>query len=269
MADKTELQDMLTFARQTITAAGAIALQYFRVPLNVENKAGGGRFDPVTRADREIESYIRERISTTYPEHALVGEEAGMRTGRDNYRWFIDPIDGTKAYISGMPLWGILLGLMEADACRFGLMYQPYLQELYVGSEQGAYLCKGANTHAMTTRATRNLPDAILYCTHPAMFQSEQDLQLFDRVAERCKLMRYGGDCYAYCLLAHGFIDLVIEADLKSHDIVPLIPIIEAAGGKVTDWQGNSAINGGRVIAAANASLHEQALNLLQQPARS
>lgn len=263
MADKGELQDMLAFARQTIATAGAIALRYFRVPLNVENKAGGGRFDPVTRADREIEAYIRDRISTAYPEHAIVGEEAGLRTGRDNYRWFIDPIDGTKAYISGMPMWGILLGLMEGDACRFGLMHQPYMQELFVGSAQGAYLYKGADTHTMRTRDTVELRNAIIYCTHPAMFQSDGDLRLFQKVAERCKLMRYGGDCYSYCLLALGFIDLVMEADLKPHDIVPLIPIIEAAGGKVTDWQGNSAINGGKIIVSANALLHGQVLKLL------
>ena len=263
MAEKGELQDMLAFARQTIAAAGAIALQYFRVPLNVENKAGGGHFDPVTRADREIEAYIRDRITTAYPGHAIVGEEAGLRTGRDNYCWFIDPIDGTKAYISGMPLWGILLGLMEGDACRFGLVHQPYMQELYIGSALGAYLYQGASTHTMTTRDKVELPDAILYCTHPAMFQSDGDLRLFQQVAARCKLMRYGGDCYSYCLLALGYIDLVMEADLKPHDIVPLIPIIEAAGGKVTDWQGNSAINGGKIIASANSLLHEQVLKLL------
>ena len=263
MAENRELQDLLAFARQTIEAAGSIALQYFRVPLAVENKAGDRRFDPVTRADREIEAYIRDRISAAYPGHAIVGEEAGLRTGRDRYKWFIDPIDGTKAYISGMPLWGILLGVMEDEVCRFGLMHQPYLQETYIGSVQGAYLCKGASTQTIITRKTTELPDAILYCTHPAMFRSVADSGLFQQVAERCKLMRYGGDCYSYCLLAHGFIDLVMEAELKPHDIVPLIPIIEAAGGKVTDWQGNSASNGGKIIASANALLHEQVLKLL------
>ena len=263
MTDTGELQDMLAFARQTIVAAGPIALQYFRVPLTVENKAGSNRFDPVTRADREIEAYIRDQINAVYPGHAVVGEEAGYRPGRDRYKWFIDPIDGTKAYISGMPLWGILLGLMEGDTCCFGLMHQPCLQETYVGSAQGACLYKGAITRKITTSKTVELADAILYCTHPAMFQSSEDLQLFQQVAGHCKLMRYGGDCYAYCMLAHGFIDLVMEAELKPHDIMPLIPIIEGAGGKVTDWQGNSAINGGKVIASANALLHDQVLKLL------
>lgn len=264
MPKRDELQNLLAFARRTLETAGRIAMQYFRVPITVENKSSAGRFDPVTRADREIETYIREQISAAYPGHAIVGEEAPPQAGRDNYKWFIDPIDGTKAFISGVPMWGMLLGLMEDDICRFGLLHQPFLNETFSGSALGAYLHRGKDRRALATRATGNLSEAILYCTHPSMFQSAADFNSFRRVADLCKLMRYGGDCYSYCLLAHGLIDLVIEADLKPHDIVPLIPIIEAAGGVVTDWRGTSAVHGGRIVAAANADLHAQALRLLK-----
>lgn len=263
MLDKQELDDMLAFAQATIEAAGPIALKYFRMPLAVENKAGKSAFDPVTRADREIEAFIRDRISNAYPGHGIIGEETGTSEGEDRIKWLIDPIDGTRAYISGVPMWGILLGLMDGDSCSFGLMHQPYLQETYSGSFNGAFISKGETLQPLATRVTGKLKDAILYCTHPDMFQTGKDFTRFKAIANRCRLMRYGGDCYSYCLLAQGCIDLVIEADLKPYDIMPLIPIIEAAGGVVTDWQGNSAVNGGKVIAAANSVLHEKVLQLM------
>lgn len=263
MLDEQELNDMLDFARATVAAAGAIALQYFRVPIAVEDKAADSRFDPVTRADREIEAFIRERINCTYPGHAVIGEEAGTSEGTTGIEWLIDPIDGTRAYISGVPMWGILLGLMEGAECRLGLMHQPYLRETYSGSINGAFIHQGEASQRLSTRATGELADAILYCTHPDVFPAKEDFNKFRVIAEQCRLMRYGGDCYSYCLLAQGCIDLVIEADLKPYDIVPLIPIIEAAGGVVTDWRGNPAVNGGRVVAAANPVLHEKVLQLM------
>lgn len=263
MLDRQELQDILEFARTTIEAAGPIALKYFRMPLSVENKAATSGFDPVTRADREIEAFIRDRISNAYPGHTIVAEETGTSEGDDSIKWFIDPIDGTRAYISGVPMWGILLGFMEGDSCRFGLMHQPYLQETYTGSITGAFINKGEVTQPLATREIRDLADAILYCTHPDVFSANEDFTKFKAIAERCRLMRYGGDCYSYCLLAQGCIDLVIEADLQAYDIVPLIPIIEAAGGVVTDWEGNRPVNGGKVVASANSVLHEKVLQLM------
>ena len=263
MLDEQELNDMLDFARATIEAAGDIALKYFRVPVAVEDKAGTSRFDPVTRADREVEAFIRERINSTYPGHTIIGEEAGISLGTSGIKWLIDPIDGTRAYISGVPMWGILLGLMEGAECRLGLMHQPFLQETFSGSINGAFIHRGGTTQRMAARATGELADAILYCTHPDVFPAEEDFVKFKLIADQCRLMRYGGDCYSYCLLAQGCIDLVIEADLKPYDIVPLIPIIEAGGGVVTDWRGKPAVNGGHVVAAANSVLHEKVLRLL------
>ena len=256
-------QEFLEFALDVIEGAGDIACKYFRTPIKVDEKGNGTIFDPVTVADREIEAYIRDRISAGYPDHSILGEEADAYEGDSAYRWVIDPIDGTRSFISGSPLWGILLGLMEGDTCLLGIMHQPYIKETFTGSSAGAFLCQGADRRPVTTRRVRNLDEATVYSTHPSMFKSEQDYARFLRVADRCRLMRYGGDCYSYCLLACGFIDLVIEAGLAPYDIIPLIPIIERAGGMVTDWDGGPAISGGNIIASATSDLHELAVSIL------
>ena len=261
--DKTQEQEYLAFASEVVLQAGGIAIGYFRRPIPIESKDNGTGFDPVTAADREIEAFIRKEISAKYPDHAILGEEQDDRPGSSGYRWVIDPIDGTRAFISGSPLWGLLLGLMQEDNCVLGLMHQPYLQETFSGSSAGAFLQRGAERRPLATRATRNLDTATLYCTHPSMFVAEQDYKRFMNVADQCRLMRYGGDCYAYCLLAGGYIDLVIEHVGGPYDIVPLIPIITAAGGVVTDWQGGAAIAGEKILAAANPIVHEQALSIL------
>ncbi|MCH7694806.1 MAG: histidinol-phosphatase [Proteobacteria bacterium] len=256
-------ENFLGFATEIVEAAGRIALQYFRSPIEVDSKTGKANFDPVTAADREIEAFIRTKIIEVYPGHSIIGEEQEDSQGSEDFKWIIDPIDGTRAFISGSPMWGILLGLMEGDKPVLGLMHQPYLQETFVGSRAGAFIRKSATDQSINTRSTSELTDATLYCTHPSMFSSEHDLKAFNDVAANCQLMRFGGDCYAYCMLAHGLIDLVIEGGLQPYDIIPLIPIIEAAGGIVTNWQGGSALSGGNVIAAANAGLHEKAMMLL------
>lgn len=261
--DKALEQEYLSFAVDVVRRAGAIANGYFRRPIPIDSKESGTGFDPVTAADREIEAFIRGEISAKYPDHAILGEEQAERAGSSGWRWVIDPIDGTRAFISGSPLWGILLGLMQGDNCMLGLMYQPYMQEIFYGSSAGAFLDRGQEQHPLAARATRELDKATLYCTHPSMFADEQEYRRFMNVADRCRLMRYGGDCYAYCQLAGGYIDLVIEHVGGPYDIVPLIPIIKAAGGVVTDWQGKSAIAGEKILAAANPILHEQALSIL------
>ena len=261
--DKELEQEFLTFAGDIIVRAGEIASGYFRRPIPVHSKDGAAGFDPVTAADREIEAFLREEIIAAYPDHAILGEEQADRAGSSGYRWVIDPIDGTRSFISGSPLWGILLGLMQGDSCLLGLMHQPYLHETFGGSSAGAFLQRGAERQPITTRATRELGDATLYCTHPSMFSRQEDFLRFTQVAEACRMMRYGGDCYAYCLLAGGHVDLVIEHLGGPYDIVPLIPIITAAGGVVSDWHGGPATAGARVLAAANADLHEQALSIL------
>ncbi|MBI2993029.1 MAG: histidinol-phosphatase [Gammaproteobacteria bacterium] len=253
----------LEFAMDVIEQAGAIALKYFRTELEVINKAKKREYDPVTRADREIEEYIRGRIRETFPNHAIIGEEFGYQSGGSPYSWLIDPIDGTKGFITGSPMWGVLLGLMEAEYCITGLLRQPFLGETYYGSPAGAFLLDHAGRTPLKTRDTRSMDEAIVCCTHPGMFLTEDARRGFDRAARSCAFTRFGTDCYGYALLARGFVDLVVEGDLEAYDIVPLIPIVEGAGGIVTDWQGGSANRGGTVVAAANRALHARTLELL------
>lgn len=261
--DERAIRKYLDSAISIVEAAGPIALRYFRSSVEVEDKSLGIAFDPVTRADKEIESSIRADLERLFPEHGILGEEQAERESDSAYRWFIDPIDGTRAFISGVPAWGILLGLSFEGACLVGVMHQPYLGETFFGCDGQAWVRRAGKEQTLRTRPISQLASAILYCTHPSMFERDEDRRGFERVAHESRMMRFGGDCYSYCLLAHGLIDLVIENGLRPYDIVPLIPIIEGAGGIVTNWQGGEASSGGLIIAAANAELHSQALETL------
>ncbi|MBW2395830.1 MAG: histidinol-phosphatase [Deltaproteobacteria bacterium] len=255
-----EIRAHLEAAAAAAEAAGPIALRYFRTGVEVANKAGGASFDPVTCADKEVEASIRSDLARQFPDYGVLGEEAGVIESDSPLRWVIDPIDGTRAFISGVPAWGILLGLTSAQECLAGVMHQPYLQETFLGTRDGAWLRRAGKEHALRTRSTTELSEAILYCTHPSMFGTDRDRLGFERVAAASQMMRYGGDCYSYALLAMGQIDLVIEGSLEPYDIIPLIPIVEGAGGIVTDGQGGSAFEGGLIVAAANPELHARAL---------
>ncbi len=256
-------REYLEVAVSVAEAAGPIALRYFRSAIDVEDKSGGVAFDPVTRADKEIESQMRADLERRFPDHGILGEEQAERRSDSAYRWVIDPIDGTRAFISGVPAWGILLGLTVEEKCVVGVMHQPYLRETFLGNNSEAWIRRDGKEKPLKTSTTRELGSAILYSTHPSMFEGDTDLDAFERVADETRMMRFGGDCYSYCLLAHGLIDLVIEDSLNPYDIIPLIPIIQGAGGIVTDWQGGPASGGGRIIAAANAELHAKALEIL------
>lgn len=260
-----ELQRHLADAVSLAEQAGPIAARYFRQRLDVDDKSRGVYFDPVTIADREVEGFLRTELRSRFPDYGILGEEEGRENADAARCWVIDPIDGTRAFITGMPAWGILLGLTEHGTPLAGVMHQPYIGETFSGARgAGARLRHRDTEIALSTRTDVALGDAALYCTHPDMFIGEGDLAAFERVAGACRMTRFGGDCYAYCLLALGQVDLVVEACLQPYDIVPLIPIIEAAGGVVTDGRGNSAAKGGFVVAAGSAPLHAQALAALE-----
>jgi myo-inositol-1(or 4)-monophosphatase len=252
-------QQMLNFAVRIAVQSGRIARKYFRSTVPVTSKSTQA-FDPVTAADRDIENYLRRKIRGHYPEHGIVGEEQGMTLGK-NFTWVIDPIDGTRGFISGSPMWGTLIGLLRGKHPMLGLMHQPVVGETFYADRRGAWWKRGTAVRSLSTRGTGKLENAVLYCTHPDMFGN--DLVAYRELESRCQYSRYGGDCYGYCLLAAGFVDLVVEAGLQPYDILPLIPIIESAGGVVTDWQGGKADRGGSVIAAANRKLHKAALSIL------
>jgi myo-inositol-1(or 4)-monophosphatase len=257
----------LQVALDAVHAAGPIALEYFRKPLAVDDKRKGGQYDPVTEADRRIELVIRDRLQQAFPDHRVVGEEHGS-SGEGPACWFIDPIDGTRAFISGMPTWGILLGLVVDDRPQVGIVHQPFTGETwYAATGVGAWLRIGNEESPLRTRADAVLADAVLYSTHPSMFREPALRQRYDQLADRCRLQRWGGDCYAFALVAQGAIDLMVDSCLMPYDIVPLIPIIEAAGGVVTDLQGRVPLAGGTVVAAANRALHTAALDILTEGA--
>jgi myo-inositol-1(or 4)-monophosphatase len=245
-------------------SAGAI-LPYFRKRLAVSNKAGPGAFDPVTAADRAAERAIRKAVHARIPDHGIVGEEYGAVAGGGRYRWVIDPIDGTRAFIMGSPLWGTLVGLMDGPRQALGLMNQPFTAERFWSDGRRAHW-RGADGKArrIATRPCARLADAVLTSTHPELFATPDEAGRFNEVRSRVRMTRYGGDCYGYCLLAAGFVDLIVEAGLKPYDIVALVPIIEAAGGVVTTWDGGPATEGGRIIAAGDRRVHQEASAILR-----
>jgi myo-inositol-1(or 4)-monophosphatase len=263
----------LATAHDLADLGGAQILPYFRKPMAIDNKdqsAGRNSFDPVTAADRNAEKAMRKHLALAHPDHGIIGEEFADRDGGGRYSWILDPIDGTRAFIMGYPLWGTLIGLAERDHMLLGMMDQPYTRERFWAVGAGDAAGKGASFRGpdgkvkkIRTRACASLGDAILACTTMEMFKSPHERVAFMEVSSRVRMTRFGGDCYAYCLLAMGQIDLVIEASLKSVDIAPLVPIIEAAGGVVTNWAGGSAMHGGRVVAAGDRRLHALALKVL------
>jgi myo-inositol-1(or 4)-monophosphatase len=264
MDEQAEVEARLAVALPIVETAGRLALAHFRRPMAVENKLGAGAFDPVTAADRDVEALIRERLGQAFPGSPIVGEEDGFTPGSGPWSWIIDPIDGTRAFISGVPAWGVLVGLLKGGEPRAGIVRQPYLSETYVGSAGGAFLVTPEATTRLATSGRTDLGGAILYSTQPGMFVDPREQAGFDRIARAVRMCRFGGDCYSYCLLAAGFVDLVIEGGLQPYDILPLIPIVEAAGGVVTDPDGNRPLAGGTVIAAASPKLAASARALMR-----
>jgi myo-inositol-1(or 4)-monophosphatase len=254
----------LEFAIRMAHAAGDAILPHFRARIDVEDKSGGGRYDPVTVADREAEAAIRAGIERAYPDHGIRGEEHGWQPGRSRYTWVIDPIDGTRSFILGQMHWATLIALNDGERPIVGVCHQPYVGETFCATTDGAaHWLRGGERAPLATRRCARIEDAVVACTDPTMFRSPQARERFDRVASRARLVRWGGDCYAYCLLAMGFIDVVIEASLQAYDIQPLMPIVGAAGGIVTDWNGASCAEGGYVVACGDCSLHARVVEIL------
>jgi len=254
--------DFAAFVDQLATASGEAILPFFRTSLGVEDKGSPVGFDPVTAADRAAEAAMRALIKRSFPEHGIVGEEYGNERANAEYVWVLDPIDGTKSFISGMPIWGSLIGLMRNGAPVFGMMHQPFVRERFTGDGGAAHYRGPAGERELHVRPCADLADAMLFTTSPQLMNAD-DRAAFGRVEATVKLSRYGGDCYPYCMLAAGHVDLVIESGLKPHDIVALIPIIEGAGGVITTWEGESGAKGGRIVAAGDERVHEAAMKLL------
>jgi myo-inositol-1(or 4)-monophosphatase len=256
--------ERLAFAHRLADAAGAVIRPYFRKRLDVVNKhSAAGFFDPVTEADKRAEEVIRALLAQEFPDDAILGEEFGDKPGTSGFRWVVDPIDGTRAFISGQPMWGTLIALESHEELIFGMIDQPFLEERFVGSGGRAELDSREGKTVLKTRACARLADAVVSTTHPLAHFGPAERLLFAKVEAAAKLSRYGGDCYAYGLVAMGFIDLVMEANLRRWDSAAIIPIVEGAGGVVTDWRGGAVADGGNILAAGDERLHAEVLALL------
>ncbi|MCY6379238.1 histidinol-phosphatase [Hoeflea prorocentri] len=255
------MQPDLDFFHELADAAAKETLPRFRTNAAVTNKLESG-FDPVTEADRSAEAAIRALIKENFPDHGIMGEEYGSEGLDAEYVWVIDPVDGTRAFISGLPVWGTLIGLYRNGRSIAGLMDQPFTGERYLADQNGAIYRGPDGQRTIHARDCGDLSAATLFTTSPHLFLPEE-FPFYRAVEERVNLFRYGCDCYAYTLVAAGHADLVIENGLQAYDVGGLIAILEAAGAVMTDWQGGRPEQGGNIIAAGSRTVHAEALELL------
>lgn len=251
----TDLTKALEFANRIADEAGPISRHYFRRSLDVAHKPDDS---PVTVADREIELRLRAMIGSTYPDHGIFGEEHGCENLDNRFVWVLDPIDGTKSFVTGHPLFGGLIALLENGEPKLGQIDMPITGERWCGS---AGLPTTMNGEHVTTSDCRSLSHAYAYTTDPLLFSGPKQ-RVFEMIRDRARLLRFGGDCYSYALLASGYCDLVVETNLEPYDYLPVVQIVRGAGGVVTDWEGNalSMTSSGDVLAAATPELHAQLL---------
>jgi histidinol phosphatase-like enzyme (inositol monophosphatase family) len=255
-------QTLWSVAEDLADVAADCSLPLFRTAgLRADNKSGTG-FDPVTEADRAAERAMRALLAARRPEDGIFGEEFGISAGTSGLTWVLDPIDGTRAFMSGATTWGTLIGVDAGQGPIMGLIDQPYTRERFMGGLGRAEMRRDGEIRPLATRPCARLADAVLYSTFPEV-GTWAERAGFEAVRDRVRLTRYGCDCYAYALIALGQIDLVIEAGLLAYDLQGPIAVIEAAGGIVTDWKGNPAHDGGRVVAAGDPRAHAEALALL------
>ncbi|OKL44019.1 histidinol-phosphatase [Pseudovibrio exalbescens] len=254
---------LVDFLHELADAADKETMSHFRRPVQVDNKLEGG-FDPVTVADRDAEKAIRALINAHYPEHGIIGEEFGREHDTAEHTWVLDPVDGTRAFITGIPLWGSLIGLMANARPVLGMLSQPYTGERFWGTGAEAWHSGPLGSSTLKTRSCTAIPDAIMMTTAPQLF-SEEEQPTYDAIEREAKHVRYGTDCYGYAMVASGRCDAVVESGLQIYDIMPLIPIIEGAGGVVTNWQGGDATQGGRIVACGDPRLHEALLKKLSR----
>lgn len=249
---------LIAFAEELADAARTVALQYFRTDLAIEDKADDS---PVTLADKGAERAMRSLIADRYPEHGILGEEFGHEGAERDWTWVLDPIDGTGAFIIGMPLFGVLVALAYQGRPVLGVIDAPALDERWVGAVGRPTLFNGQP--CKTSRVTA-LADATLHSTSAEMFEGRQE-ERFRSLAIQAKRRRYGGDCYQYGLMTLGGFEIVIEHTMKPHDYMALVPVVESAGGTVSDWSGEplTLASNGEVLACANADLHQAAINAL------
>ena len=262
--EESNLSELLEFAENLADTAEVPVLSHFRSKLDIEDKSDSS---PVTVADRDAESRMREMIQSRFPDHGIIGEEYGNLNPESPWTWVLDPIDGTRAFITGNPLFGTLVGLMYKGEPMIGVIHAPATGERWTAAKNFGCTYRDRNNpkSSCKTSAKTELSETFLYSTDPSMFDEIQAARLHP-IQKKVKNRRYGGDCYLYGMLASGWVDLVIEASMKLFDVMALIPVIQCSGGEISDWDGNPIRSGwdGTVLASASQSLHQNALELLQ-----
>jgi myo-inositol-1(or 4)-monophosphatase len=255
--------ELISFANRLADASGAAIRPYFRQRIDVAHKDGKHAFDPVTEADRGAERALRDLIARERPDDAVLGEEFGETPGRNEYRWVLDPVDGTRAFITGRHEWGSLIALEQKGVAVLGILDQPVLGERFIGVDGAAQLIQNGKSNPLRTRACPALSDAVLCATDPSDYFSQSQQEAFARVKNKVRMTRYGGDCYIFAALALGFVDLIIEAGFNAWDAAALIPIVEGAGGVMTSWNGDSCASGKTILAAGDKRIHAEAMKFL------
>ena len=254
------------FAVELAREAARVTLPFFRSDIGHEDKGGAAGFDPVTEADKQAEAAIRRLIAERYPDHGVIGEEYGADRPDAEQVWILDPIDGTRAFISGLPLWTTLIALRQANRPTVGVIAQPYLDEIFVGGPSGARLLRGQAETPLAVRPCQTLAEAVISTTDPDIFDAAEGAA-WTQLRGAARLARLGCDAYAYAMVAAGRMDLVAETSLKPWDWSALVPVIEAAGGQVVNWRGAAPDDNGQILAVGDARLIDQALVTLKRAA--
>lgn len=258
----TNIREFLKFGNLLADNSRQISLKYFKKKIEIESKSIDS-FDPVTKADLSIQNFINNSINKKYPHHSIIGEENSV-IQESNYEWCIDPIDGTKSFVTGFPTWGTLISLSIDNKIVLGIADFPALNERYVGYDKISYKFI-KNRKKILKVKNNNLSKSIISSTSTYSFKNKKDINIFNKVASKTKSVHLGGDCYQYCLLADGYIDLIMESGLSSYDIRALIPIIKNAGGSIKTWDNKNPKDGGKIIAANNSKLLNQVQSIIAE----
>jgi histidinol phosphatase-like enzyme (inositol monophosphatase family) len=261
-------EKLVAFAQRLADASGAAIRPFFRQRIAVTHKPGVHAFDPVTEADKGAERAIRAIIDRERPTDAILGEEFGEKPAGDpgnKWRWVLDPVDGTRAFITGRHEWGSLIALEHDGVPVLGILDQPVLGERFLGVNGRALLLEGEKRTALKVRECADLKDAILCVTDPFSYFSSEQAAAFQRVSKCARLTRYSGDCYLFAALALGFVDIVIEAGFKPWDVAALIPLVNGAGGIITSWDGEDCRDGKTILACGDRRIHQAAMALLNR----
>ena len=260
----TVTPELIDLANRLADTSGNVIRPLFRQRIDVAHKQGMRIFDPVTEADKGAERAIRDALARERPDDGILGEEYGEKNGTSGYRWVLDPVDGTRAFITGRHEWGSLIALEKDGKPVLGILDQPVLGERFVGVNGRSHLIQAGKASRLEVRSCASLSDAILCATDPGAYFSKDQLSAFSRVDSATKMTRYGGDCYLFAALALGFVDVVIEANFHAWDVAALIPLVEGAGGIITSWDGGDSRDGKTILACGDSRVHEEAIKLLK-----